>query len=58
MNSLVNLLSWLPGNSGFGSYVKRVIPGIPGTRLQLDTRGRSLFDSVYPVVVASTATGT
>ena len=32
---LINLLSWLPGHSGFGSYVQRVVPGIDGLRLQL-----------------------
>jgi glycosyltransferase involved in cell wall biosynthesis len=38
---LINLLSWQPGHSGFGSYVQRVGPGIPGTRLQLDDQGRA-----------------
>ena len=32
---LINLLSWLPGHSGFSSYVQRVVPGIDGLRLQL-----------------------
>ena len=36
---LINLLSWLPGHSGFGSYVQRVLPGLEGWRLQLDHRG-------------------
>lgn len=36
---LVNLLSWLPGHSGFGSYVQRVVPGINGLRLQLAVDG-------------------
>jgi glycosyltransferase involved in cell wall biosynthesis len=36
---LINLLSWLPGHSGFGSYVQRVVPGLPGLRLQLDAAG-------------------
>ena len=36
---LINLLSWLPGHSGFGSYVQRVLPGLEGWRLQLDQRG-------------------
>ena len=39
MTQLINLLSWQPGHSGFGSYVQRVLPGIPGTRLQLDAQG-------------------
>ena len=40
MAQLINLLSWLPGHSGFGSYVQRVVPGLPGLRLQLDACGR------------------
>ena len=36
---LINLLSWLPGHSGFGSYVERVMPGLEGWRLQLDHLG-------------------
>lgn len=36
---LVNLLNWLPGHSGFGSYVQRVVPGIHGLRLQLAPDG-------------------
>ena len=40
MTTLINLLSWLPGHSGFGSYVKRVVPGLPGLRLQLDDQGK------------------
>ena len=39
MAQLINLLSWLPGHSGFGSYVQRVVPGLPGLRLQLDSTG-------------------
>ena len=35
VTQLINLLSWLPGHSGFGSYVQRVVPGIDGLRLQL-----------------------
>ena len=35
MTHLINLLSWLPVHSGFGSYVQRVVPGIDGLRLQL-----------------------
>ena len=35
MTRLINLLSWLPGHSGFGSYVQRVVPGIDGLRLQV-----------------------
>ena len=41
MNQLINLLSWQPGHSGFGSYVQRVIPGMPGIRLQLDAHGKA-----------------
>ena len=37
---LINLLPWLPGHSGFGSYVQRVLPGIDGWRMQLDDSGR------------------
>ena len=40
MTTLINLLPWQPGHSGFGSYVKRVVPGLPGLRLQLDIEGR------------------
>ena len=43
MTQLVNLLSWRRGYSGFSSYVQRVMPGIPGTRLQLDSEGRICF---------------
>lgn len=39
MTQLINLLSWLPGHSGFGSYVQRVIPSLTGLRLQLDAAG-------------------
>ena len=41
MNLLINLLSWQPGHSGFGSYVQRVMPGIPGMRLQLNSQGKA-----------------
>ena len=37
---LINLLSWLPGHSGFGSYVQRVVPGLEGLRLQLGADGQ------------------
>ena len=40
MTRLINLLSWLPGHSGFGSYVERVVPGIEGLRLQLGPDGK------------------
>ena len=39
MTTLVNLLPWLPGYSGFGSYVQRVMPGVQGTCLQLNSAG-------------------
>ena len=41
MTQLINLLSWQPGHSGFGSYVQRVIPCIPGIRLQLNIHGEA-----------------
>ena len=37
--NLINLLQWRSGYSGFGSYVKRVIPFIPGRRLQVNHNG-------------------
>lgn len=40
---LINLLSWLPGHSGFGSYVQRVVPGLDGTRLQLGLDGQGVL---------------
>ena len=40
MKSLINLLPWKPGYSGFGSYIKRVVPFLKGTRLQIDSKGR------------------
>ena len=40
---LINLLSWLPGHSGFGSYVQRVVPGLGGRRLQLGSDGRGVL---------------
>jgi len=33
------LLPWQAGYSGFDSYVQRLIPGLPGTRLQLSNFG-------------------
>ena len=45
MTRLINLLSWQPGHSGFGSYVKRVIPGMSGIRLQLNAQGEACFVS-------------
>lgn len=41
MTQLINLLSWRFSYSGFGSYVQRVVPGIPGFRLQLDAHGKA-----------------
>ena len=41
MTPLINLLSWQSGHSGFGSYVQRVIPGMPGIRLQLNDQGKA-----------------
>ena len=40
MTRLINLLSWLPGHSGFGSYVQRVVPQLDGLRLQLGGEGQ------------------
>ena len=40
MTRLINLLSWLPGHSGFGSYVQRVLPHLDGLRLQLGGDGQ------------------
>ena len=40
MTRLINLLSWLPGHSGFSSYVQRVVPQLDGLRLQLGTNGQ------------------
>ena len=40
MTALINLLSWQPGHSGFGSYVKRVVPQLHGLRLQLGSDGQ------------------
>ena len=39
MTTLINLLTWQPGHSGFGTYVKHVVPGVHGLRLQLDDNG-------------------
>ena len=36
MTVLTNLLSYIPGASGFSSYIRRVLPGIPGPRLLID----------------------
>ena len=58
LTQLINLLSWLPGHSGFGSYVQRVVPGLDGLRLQLgeDSEG-TLFTpeqwSTKPPALAS-----
>lgn len=40
MTKLINLLPWQPGHSGFSSYVNRVVPGLPGLRLQLNGQGK------------------
>ena len=40
MTALINLLSWQPGHSGFGSYVQRVVPELDGLRLQLGRDGQ------------------
>ena len=39
MTRLINLLPWMPGHSGFGSYVQRVVPALDGWRLQLGANG-------------------
>lgn len=36
MTVLTNLLAYIPGASGFTSYLRRVLPGIPGPRLLVD----------------------
>ena len=41
MTRLINLLSWLPGHSGFGTYVQRVVPKLEGLRLQLGADGQA-----------------
>ena len=41
MTLLSNLLLHIPGHSGFSSYVKRVMHGIPGHRLILSDGGRA-----------------
>ena len=41
MNTLINILPWQPGYSGFSSYVRRILPGITGARLQLDRSSRA-----------------
>ena len=43
MTPLINLLSWQPGHSGFGSYVQRVVPRIDGLRLQLGCDGQAVM---------------
>ena len=45
MTTLINLLPWLPGFSGFGSYVQRVLPGLQGVGLQLDSQGEPRLTS-------------
>ena len=40
LTALINLLSWQPGHSGFGSYVQRVVPQLDGLRLQLGGDGQ------------------
>ena len=37
--NLINLLQWKSGYSGFGSYVRRVVPFISGSRLQVNQNG-------------------
>ena len=57
MTPLINLLSWQPGHSGFGSYVQRVVPGTwysPAARCA----GKGLFDSFRPVDDAAASLGT
>ena len=39
MTQLINLLPWMPGHSGFSSYVQRVVPDLDGWRLQLGANG-------------------
>ena len=39
MKSLINLLSWQPGFSGFDTFIKNVIPLLPGEKLQINSEG-------------------
>ena len=39
VDTLINLLPWQPGFSGFTSYIKRSLNNIPGTRLQVNNHG-------------------
>lgn len=57
MTILVNLLQYTPGYSGFSSYIRRVVPGVPGVRLFLSannspsricTRSDSCFPEKLP----------
>jgi len=41
-STLINILPWQPGYSGFSSYVRRILPGIQGSRLQLDRCSQAL----------------
>jgi len=40
---LINLLPWMPGHSGFSSYVQRVVPALDGWRLQLGAVGEPVL---------------
>ena len=46
MVKIINLLQWQPGYSGFGSYIKRVLPHIDGLRIQVNSEG--LIDLLEP----------
>ena len=46
VGTLINILPWQPGYSGFSSYVRRILPAIQGFRLQLDCNGNA--DIVVP----------
>lgn len=51
MTVLTNLLCYIPGASGFSSYIRRVLPGIPGPRLLIDpatNRCRCQIDDDLP----------
>ncbi len=39
---LANLLSYVPGHSGFSNYVQRVMPGVSGLRLLVGADDRAI----------------
>ena len=56
MTVLTNLLAYIPGASGFTSYLRRVLPGIPGPRLLIDpetNRCRCQLEDNLPQAIPS-----